>query len=463
MSLVKRAAGALTRIFRPSQKAAPITMPTGGGFVPPDWPINWWQLGRDPLPYGGSAIVYACRSAYSQTISMCPGTHWLSTGDGGRERITNSALSRILQKPNAYQSPADFFLYLTDSLYGAGAAYGLALRNDRNEIAEIHLLDPSSCAPRVATNGELFYQLAGNEVVDGIFAGRSNLLDAVPARDVLHIRLPDPRNPLNGVSPLEASLLEVAVSDAMVRQALTYAANQGRPSGVVSTDQRLGEDELKSVRAQWNAQTTGANLGGTPIMHSGLKWQPAVINSRDAQLAEMLRLADTRIASAYRIPPPLLSLEGSAGPQGSTESVMQFWIATGAGFCANLIEDGIGRLFRLKGYPDEYLELDFTALLRANFKDRIEGLARGVQGGIFAPNEARALEDLPRKPFGDEPRVQQQVVPLSAWAEPPPATPRPDAAQPAPAASANENKPADAAAAKAASIAEMRRRAHAAV
>lgn len=436
MPLPTLRAGMLSRIFRPRQKASPFTMPTGG-YVPPEWPWNFWQLGRDPLGYSGSAVVYACRSAYSQTISMCPGTHWLSTGDGGRERVSTSAsaLSRILQRPNSYQSPADFFLYLTDCLYGAGAAYGLALRNARFEIAEIHLMDPNRCAPRVAATGELFYSLGGNEVVERTFAA-TKLLDAVPARDVLHIRLPDPRNPLLGVPPVEAAMLELAASDAMVRQALTYAANQGRPSGLLSTEKMLNEDEIKFLRAQWDAQTKGINLGGTPIMGGGLSWTAATVNSRDAQLAEILRLSDARIASAYRIPPPLLSLESSTGPQGSTESVMQFWIATGAGFCANLIEDGVGRLFGLKGYPDEYVELDFTALLRANFRDRIEGLARGVQGGIFSPNEARALEDLPAMPFGDEPRVQQQVVPLSAWAEPPPATPRPDAPPAAPPADA---------------------------
>ena len=37
-----------------------------------------------------------------------------------------------------------------------------------------------------------------------------------------------------------------------------------------------------------------------------------------------------------------------------------------------------------------------------------------MQGGIFAPNEARELEGLDSVEFGDEPRVQQQVVPLSA-------------------------------------------------
>jgi hypothetical protein len=53
--------------------------------------------------------------------------------------------------------------------------------------------------------------------------------------------------------------------------------------------------------------------------------------------------------------------------------------------------------------------------LRSSFQTRIEGLVRGVQGGIFAPNEARNTEGLPSVEGGDEPRVQQQVVPLTYW------------------------------------------------
>jgi hypothetical protein len=125
----------------------------------------------------------------------------------------------------------------------------------------------------------------------------------------------------------------------------------------------------------------------------------------------------------------ILGLGGSTF--SSTEALMQSWIASGLGFALNHIEESIGLLFGLKGQPDEYCEFDTAALLRSAMKDRIESLARGVQGGIYAPNEARQLEGLDAVPFGDEPRVQQQVVPLSA-AEKIPAAPSPAAAPPAP-------------------------------
>jgi HK97 family phage portal protein len=401
-------------------------LPLGGGYIPASWPVNFWQMGYDPLSHDASSVVYGCIAAYAQTVAMCPPAHWRSTGDGGREMVTTSALSRILRKPNFYQSPSDFFLYLTDCLYRQGEAFGLALRNERFEINQIHLMNPRLCFARVAVTGDLFYTLGGNEIVERMFEGERYLLDAVPARDVLHVRLPDPRNPLKGCPPLEASLIERAASEAMVQQALAYANNQGRPSGVLSTEADLNEEQVTFLRMLWDKQTKGVNQGGTPILTNGLKWESAVMNSRDAQIAEFLKLSDARIATAYRVPQALLSLEPQ-GPQTSTEALMQYWVATGLGFAANHIEEAFGLLFGLAGQPIEYMEMDFEALLRANFRDRMEGLARAVQGGIFAPNEARAREELPKKPYGDEPRVQQQVVPLSAWAQTPPATPAPDA------------------------------------
>jgi hypothetical protein len=109
---------------------------------------------------------------------------------------------------------------------------------------------------------------------------------------------------------------------------------------------------------------------------------------------------------------------------------MQSWIASGLGFALNHIEEAFGVFFSLRGQPDEYVEFDTAALLRSNLKDRIDALARGVQGGIYAPNEARQSEGLNRVDYGDEPRVQQQVVPLSAAgaiAAAPPAPPAPAA------------------------------------
>jgi len=128
----------------------------------------------------------------------------------------------------------------------------------------------------------------------------------------------------------------------------------------------------------------------------------------------MFKLSEQHIALAFRVPLQILGL-GQATYR-STEALIQSWLSSGLGFALNHIEEAFGVLFQLKGQPDEYVEFNTRALLRSNYKDRIEGLTRAVQGGILSPNEARNSEDLDSVKFGDEPRVQQQVVPLSAAA-----------------------------------------------
>lgn len=371
--------------------------------------LNWWQAGYSLQPYGeGSAMVEACVSAYAQTAAMCPGDHWRKLENGGRERVQNSALSRVLRHPNDYQSISDFLMNLTRRLYTHGEAFAVAIRNDRNEIDELHLMRDGMA--QVADDGSIFYHLGGNEVIER----RRDFLAPIPARDVLHVRLHTPRHPLKGVSPILATTLDLAMSGAVLNQQIAFYINQARPSFMLETDEHLTAVQVSDLRARWDAQTQGENAGGTPILSWGLKAKPVTVGSgADAQLAEMLKMTEQNVALAFRMPLQVLGIGGT--PFASTEALMSSWRATGLGFCLNHIEESFGLLFRLKGVPEEYMELDTKALLRSAFKERIEGLVRGVIGGVYSSDEARAEEDLPASPngVGREPRVQQQVVPLS--------------------------------------------------
>ena len=398
--------------------------------------VNWWQMGHSLSPYGeSSAMVEACVSAYSQTVAMCPGGHWRKNSDGGRERVTNSALSRIIKSPNDYQSMSDFLLNLTRRLYERGEGFALAIRNDRNEIAELHLMAHGQVF--VAVDGSIFYGLSGNEIVDRRF----DLRYPVPARDVLHVRLHTPRHPLRGESPIVSTVLDRAMAGAALNQQITFYLNQAKPSFMLETDQQLTIDQTKELRKSWDLQTKGEFAGGTPILTWGLKAKEVTGSAHDGQLAELLKMSDQNVALAFRVPLQVLGM-GSA-TFNSTEALMQSWIASGLGFTLNHIEEAFGKLFQLKGLPNEYLEFDTQELQRSAFRDRIEAYSRAVISGIFSPDEARDEFDKPvvAGGHGEEPRVQQQVVPLSYWADVKDKMTAP-AAIAAPAAPVDDNEPA---------------------
>ena len=424
-SLATKANGILSGGQEGQPRPGPYYLPVTGAWLSAELGqySNYWQLGWTPGIDGGttptrSSMVEACVSAYSQTVAMCPGNHWRANKKGGRDRVANSALARILRQPNDYQSISDFLLNAVRWLYLDGNVYAYCVRNDRYEISEIHLMNSRASRGRVVPEtGEIFYTLAGNWIVDARYGSLPN----VPARDVLQIRLQQGRrmDPLRGESPLMAAMMDAVAGDAIKMQLLNFYANQSRPGFVISTDQLLDPDTIQAARDRWDEKSKGINSGGTVVLNGGLK--PVAIPSvsaRDAQLSEVLKLGREDIALAFRIPLALLGIGGAGGGVGgaATKTLMQEWIASGLGFCLNHVEEAFGVTFGLRGQPDEYIEFDTDALMRAAFKERIEALARGVQGGIFSPNEARNKEGYDDVKFGDEPRVQQQVVPLSAAA-----------------------------------------------
>lgn len=411
---------AATPAVEGAYREGPYYLPVTGGWLSAEAGanLNWWQMGYSVRSGGRSAMVEACISAYAQTTAMCPGNHWKWTKEKGRDRVTNSALCRILKRPNAYQTISDFVLNLVRSFEYEGNGYALALRNDRFEITELHLMDSRQSGAMVATNGEVFYHLAGNEVIDRQVG---EPFVRVPARDVLHIRLLTPVHPLVGESPLAAAAMALAASDAAIGQQIQFFTNRARPSFVLSTDQILDPGQVETIRERWNKQAAGLNAGGVPILTGGLKAQAIGNTAEEAQLVETLKMSDQAIATVYRVPLQVLGIGDT--PYASTEALMNHWLSSGLGFVLNHIEEAIGGLFKLAGQPDEYLEFDTAALLRSNFKERVEGWAAGTKGGIFATNDARSDFELSPAEFGDEVRVQQQDVPLSYWGEGPPPAP----------------------------------------
>lgn len=434
--------GLLSRIFPARQKATEGAYRPGPYALSDGWLsatagrlVNWWQAGHSLTPYGeSSAMVEACVSAYAQTVAMCPGGHWKTLGNGGRALVPSSALTRIMKRPNDYESISDLLLNLTRRLYEKGEAFGLAIRNNRGEISELHLMRNGYA--RLAVDGSIFYDLGGNEIVQQRF----DLSAPIPARDVLHVRLHTPRHPLKGESPILATILDRAMAGAALNQQVSFYVNQARPSFMLETDQTLTKEQTDALRERWNEQTQGDNAGGTPILAWGLKAKQVETKARDNELAELLKMSDQNVALAFRVPMQILGVGGT--PFASTEALMSSWKASGLGFALNHIEEAFGLLFGLKGLPDEYLEFDTKALLRSNFKEMIEGLAKSTISGIHSPDEARNDLDLPVVPggHGAMPRVQQQVVPLSYGTDmkPPEANP----AEPEPAA--NDDEPTEA-------------------
>ena len=248
----------------------------------------------------------------------------------------------------------------------------------------------------------------------------------IPARDICHIRLYCPNHPLVGVSPITNAAATIAANSAITNQQALFFANMSRPSGVLSTDQKLTKDQMLQLRAAWEEQSKGINTGGIPVLGGGMKWSQMAISSQDAQLVEAFKMTVEDVARAFRVPLPLVG-DQSQSTYNNVEQLIAHWLSGGLGFVLDHVENNLDRFFNLP--ITEKIEFDADMLLRTDFQARVESYSKSITSGLMAPNEARArFAGLPSVPHGDKPIVQQQMVPLG-WTE---SQPAPEPPEPAP-------------------------------
>jgi HK97 family phage portal protein len=381
---------------------------TSGEPTPPPWfPTNWWQLGLRVPSRGVNPVVESCVSAITQTVASLPLHHWRMLPNNGQELILNSPAARLLRKPNRYQTRTDFILNLLRNELFNGNGYAVGLKDENFKFESLHLVNPNSCQPLVSPEGDVFYQIGLSDIAAGV-AGVQSLV--VPAEDMLHIRMQTPRSPLIGETPLMAAALSIDAGNAIHRHLAGFFSNMTRPSGFLKSTTALKPEQAEILRTEWQQAFASGNAGRVAVLQGGLDWQALTMSAVDAAIVESYRMTVHDIARIFRVP---LSVIGEPGgtTYANTETLIRHWLSTGLGFIVEHIELALDALFELP--PNEFISFDLEYLLRADFVARVEGLTKGIQGGLFSPNEARAKEGLARAVDGDEPRLQAQVVPLS--------------------------------------------------
>jgi HK97 family phage portal protein len=397
--------------------------PYGGVFELGRWE-DGFQRGLTISGYEGRMIpaAYAAVMANARAVSQCYACHKSVDDDGDVSVVATSPASRVLLKPNSSETWPQFILNMVAAMQFEGAAFAVALRDNRGAINALWRMPFGRCQPYVAEDGSVFYATGENPLIpDAIEA-------MVPARDVLHLRAYTPRHPLLGESPIAAASMAAGVNVALSQSQLAFFSRMNRPSGGLQTDQALSSAAIATLREKFDEQSRGMNQGGLPILSHGLKFQSFAINSQDAQLIEAQRLSIEDIARVYGVPLPVIGDLTHATLQ-NVEQLVNMWLAISLGSLLENIERSLDDLFGLGGEAaGDYVELDTRALLRTDFAGRIDATCKAIQGGLMTPNEAREREGLSPVANGDTPYMQQQMVPLGYKPPAPAPAPAPAAA-----------------------------------
>lgn len=372
------------------------------------WQRNLRAVGLPGIP-AVAGIRHLHRSAFAQ---LRPAHKRTDPSTGVVTEVVTSAAHRVMLSPNNYETEAEFGARLVDHWLTDGEVVVLGARNQRFEVAAMHILPRSAWRLMVHPDTrEVFYGIANSG--DLLVAGDTSYV--VPARDVMHLRWATPRHALIGESPFAAAGLAAGINVALSMSQAAFFGQMRRPSGVLATDLVLNRQQMQELREAFDAQSHLLAQGGIPILSGGLKFSAMGISSQDAEVIQALRMSNEEIARTCGVPPPLLGDLHSA-TLNNADVLIRHWLSISLGGLIERYERAAERLFGLDGHVDT-IDLSTEALLRTDMAARMEALSKGVQGGVLTPNEARRIEGLSPVQGGDQTFLQRQMVPVDLLAQ----------------------------------------------
>lgn len=144
----------------------------------------------------------------------------------------------------------------------------------------------------------------------------------------------DPLDPAGGHGPLEACARSVSIHNGGANWTQALLDNSARPSGALvyrgpTGGERLSDAQFERLKAELDAQHTGAGAAGRPLLlEGGLDWKSMSLSPSDMDFIEARREAAREIAFAFGVPPMLLGIPGDNTYSNYREANLAFWRQT---------------------------------------------------------------------------------------------------------------------------------------
>ncbi len=409
------------------------------------WQRNIVVAQTDALQYWA---VFRCVSIIASDIAKMRLKLVEQDSDAIWNEIKNPSFSPVIRKPNPIQTRIQFFQNWMESKLLQGNTYVLKVRDNRNVVTQLRVLDPCRVTVLIADNGDVFYRLTRDNV-----ASVENDVVTVPASEIIHDRGPTFYHPLVGLSPISAVGINALAGLRIEQNSARLFTNGARPAGILTAPGAIGDETASRLKTYWDENFTGENAGKVAVLGDGLEYTPMVMTAVDAQLIEQLKWNDASIAGAFGVPAYMINA-GQAPSVNNVEALTQQYYSQ----CLQvhieaieiLLDEGLG-LTEITGktYGTAF---DLDDLLRMDTATLVKTAGEGVARGILTPNEARAKLGYSPVNGGNSAYLQQQNYSLDALAKrdakddpfastsPPPAATAPTEDPPEDVPAANDNE-----------------------
>ncbi len=342
--------------------------------------------------------AWACAVGFlSRSLANLP-LHAYADKGGTSERI-GGKLQRVLNEaPNEEWTSFGARQYFWSQLFGSQAGRGLMYieRVGRNADS-LWPMDATQTTVR-RVNGKKVYTFNGKDY---------------PGSDVIDVPFLLDADQLRSHAPLKMAGKALALALAMGDYAAGFFAGGGVPPLALSGPMPAGADAMKRAQADVKRAIDGAKERSEAIMPipAGYDLKPVGFDPAKGQMTEARRLQIEEVARVFNLPPVFVG-DLTHGTFSNTEQQDLQLVKHVIAHWAKAFEEECNlKLFGAQNNR-RYVEHSIDALVRGDFKTRMDGLSQGIQNALITPNEARALDNRAPLPNGDNLYIQGATVPL---------------------------------------------------
>jgi HK97 family phage portal protein len=389
-------------------------VPSGGG--------GWYPIIREPFTGAWQRNLeisvdtassfhadFACKTLIARDIAKLRVKLVEKDKDDIWSETTSPAFSPVLRRPNDYQTRNQFYEAWMLSKLSRGNTYVLKVRDDRNVVTELHVLDPTRVQPLVSDDGAVYYRLNSDNL-----AGIDDI--TIPAREIIHDRMNCLFHPLVGTPPVFASgLASMLGLNAQKTSALLFE-NAAQPGGMLIYPGTLDIVEEQRVKEQFEQRFSRHNLGKTMIATAGAKYEKIAMTNVEGQMVESLKWSAEVVCSVYHVPPYKVGV-GALPSYNNVQALNVEYFSQALQAQLEEIEELLDAALGIGWAVGLGTEFDTENLLRMDSTTLVGVVRDAVGAGVMSPNEGRAKFDLKPVPGGKSPYLQQQNFSLEALAK----------------------------------------------
>ena len=364
------------------------------------------------------AAVWACIRCRAESFAALPFQVRERLGENESAQVNEHPAADILRiRPNASSSPITLKETIQAHVDTWGAGF-LEIKRAAGEIVAIEPLLPDRTRPVRSGENVYFLHNADPAKIDP---------RSVPGRDVIHV----PGLGFDGLdsySVIDTHKEAIGAGKAVRAYGSRWFGKGAKPAGVLTMPGRVKDAVAEGVAERFERLHGGSNSHGVAVLGGGATWNQIGLPPDDSQFIETQDAGTLEICRIFRVPPHKIGYLKDAGDRANVEQENRSFLTDVLLSIILRWEQELNyKMFTGAERGRLFVKANVNAILRGDFKTRMEGYRIGREMGVWNADEIRALEEenpLPKDSGGSIYYAPMNMTPLEDLGkEPEPAAP----------------------------------------